>query len=232
MKIIEFEDIDSTNEYIKRNYEKLDNFTFVTSLYQSNGKGRFFRKWESIKGENLLFSILIKADNLIDNFSNYSINSAICIAKYLEFLGVDNVSIKWPNDVYVDNRKIAGILLEGCLPKYIVIGVGININQTDFPKDLNHPATSIKLLSIKKDFKELKEELFNKFSKWIDEPTQFRKDNDSFLINHNFLKNKKIIKNDKIYVVNKIDEYNNLIVKNDKETLTIFSDEVCLIYPY
>ena len=83
MKTIHFETIDSTNTYLKENYEKLDNFTFVSADFQSAGRGRNNRNWKSEKGENLLFSLLIKDKALIDKFSSLSVISAFSIIKAL-----------------------------------------------------------------------------------------------------------------------------------------------------
>ena len=125
MKHIHFEEIDSTNTYLKKEYQNLDNLTFVTADYQSSGHGRYDRKWSANKGDNVLLSYLIKDKNIIEHFSYMSMFTAVVIIKYLEDKGLTNVSIKWPNDVYVNGKKIAGILLEGNIPNYVVIGVGL-----------------------------------------------------------------------------------------------------------
>lgn len=160
--IIHFNEIDSTNNYLKNSYKLLDNFTFVTTDYQSRGKGRNDRVWSSNKGENLMFSVLIKDTSLLKKHSALSIISAIEVAKLLESYGLENVSIKWPNDVYVNDKKICGILLEGQIVEYIVIGVGLNVNQKQFPNDLRRPATSC-ALEMDKEFniEELKRQLFD-----------------------------------------------------------------------
>ena len=124
---IHFEEIDSTNNYLKNSYQLLDNFTFVTADYQSKGKGRNDRVWESSKGLNITFSILIKDSKLLEVSTILSLMTAVELAKLLDRYGIDNVSIKWPNDVYVNCKKIAGILLEGNVPNYVVVGVGLNL---------------------------------------------------------------------------------------------------------
>ena len=140
---LHFDEIDSTNHYLMNSYQLLDNFTFVSTDYQSKGKGRNDRVWESIKGLNLMFSILIKDSKLINEFNALSLMSAVEVAQVLESYGIDNVSIKWPNDVLVNDKKICGILLEGQLPEYVVIGIGLNVNQKEFPDNLRRPATSL-----------------------------------------------------------------------------------------
>ena len=167
---IHFDEIDSTNNYFKNCYQLLDNFTFVSADYQSNGKGRNDRVWESNKGDNLMFSFLIKEKPLIDISPLLSIMTAVEVAKLLESYQIDNVSIKWPNDVLINDKKVCGILLEGQLPNYVVIGVGLNVNQKEFPTNLRRPATSLSNeLQKEIDIESLKEKLFssivNNFSK-------------------------------------------------------------------
>ena len=140
---IHFEEIDSTNNYLKNSYQLLDNFTFVTADYQSKGKGRNDRVWESSKGLNITFSILIKDSKLLEVSTILSLMTAVELAKLLERYDIDNVSIKWPNDVLIGDKKVCGILLEGQLPNYLVIGVGLNVNQKEFPNNLRRPATSM-----------------------------------------------------------------------------------------
>ena len=95
---------------------------------------------------------------------------AVEVSKLLERYNIKNVSIKWPNDVLVNDKKICGILLEGQLPNYLVIGVGLNVNQKEFPDGLRRPATSIRNeLNKDIDLEDLKEQLFpnliNNFNK-------------------------------------------------------------------
>ena len=170
---LHFDEIDSTNNYIKNSYQLLDNFTFVSADYQSKGKGRNDRVWESVKGLNLMFSILIKDPKLLERYD------------------IDNVSIKWPNDVLIGDKKVCGILLEGQLPNYLVIGVGLNVNQKEFPDGLRRPATSISNeLNKDIDLEDLKEQLFpniiNNFNK-LDRDEYL-----SYFSKHNYLLNKRV----------------------------------------
>ena len=188
---LHFDEIDSTNNYLKNSYQLLDNFTFVSADYQSKGKGRNDRVWESIKGSNLMFSILIKDPKLIEVSTILSLMSAVEISKLLESYNINNVSIKWPNDVLVNDKKICGILLEGQLPNYVVVGIGLNVNQKEFPDNLRRPATSISN-ELNKDInlESLKETLFpnivNNFNKLNKE------DYLSYFNKHNYLLNKRV----------------------------------------
>lgn len=135
------ERIDSTNNYAKEHIEELDDFECVFTMNQFKGKGRTGHTWESEPFKNIAFSLVIKDDEIIKKFNQISILSSLVVANYLELLGIENVKIKWPNDIYVNDKKICGILLEGNLPKYMIVGIGINVNQ-EFFGELE--ATSIK----------------------------------------------------------------------------------------
>ena len=91
-----------------------------------------------------------------------SLLNAVEVAKALETYKIKDVSIKWPNDVLIGDKKVCGILAEGNLPEYLVVGTGINVNQKSFPNDLRRPATSL-CLELKQDVSvdELKNKLFN-----------------------------------------------------------------------
>ena len=84
MKFIDFEAIDSTNTYLKHNHNNLEDFTFVSAKYQSKGRGRGSRVWKSENGTNLLFSLLIKEESLINKFKDISIISAYSLIQVLE----------------------------------------------------------------------------------------------------------------------------------------------------
>lgn len=133
MKYIELDEVDSTNEYIKRNINTLEHLTIVRAEYQSKGKGRSNHIWDSKKNNNLLMSILLKEFN--DSSKVHQVTQIISIAviKALKSYDIDAL-IKWPNDIYVNDLKICGILVEAmytdCL-QGVVIGVGLNVNSKD-----------------------------------------------------------------------------------------------------
>ena len=189
--LIHFQEIDSTNNYIKNSYKLLNDMTFVSADYQSKGKGRNDRVWQSNKGENLMFSFLVKNDSLINQSSIISILTAVEVAKLLEKYDVKNVSIKWPNDVLIGDKKVCGILTEGQVPQYVVVGVGLNVNQKEFPSDLRRPATSMSLALNKEiDLDELKESLFSNIANNL---AYYKADVYlEFFRNHNYLINKRV----------------------------------------
>lgn len=148
MKSLHFDSLDSTNTYLKDNYQNLDDLTFVSCDYQTEGKGRNGRQWLSEDSQNLLFSVLIKDKFLIEEFKKLSVVSAYSIIQILENYGLKNLSLKWPNDVYANDCKICGILLEAITRNEIdclVIGIGLNVNQTEFNDEYRIRPTSMKI---------------------------------------------------------------------------------------
>jgi len=108
---------------------------------QSGGRGRIpGRKWEAVKDKNLLFTLILSKAELGPN--PLPIVIGLGIAKYLEKNHQLKPSIKWPNDIYVHGRKIAGIIIESRNGLFN-IGIGINVNQTDFPSSISGTATSL-----------------------------------------------------------------------------------------
>ena len=166
MNKIHFESIDSTNTYIKNNYLKLDNFTFVSADNQTQGKGRMDRKWESDSG-NLLFSILLKDQRYYDYINSISIISSYTIIKVLEKYGIDNLYIKWPNDIYYKDNKLCGILLESISTdklECLIIGVGLNVNQKIFDGNyIQKPTSLINILNKEIDIDILKSKIYDEF---------------------------------------------------------------------
>ena len=128
----------STNDYLlkllkKKSYQE---GTMVNTSYQKGGRGQRNNNWLSEKGKNLTFSFLLEPNIELSNQFLLHIITSISIFKTLLEINIKNISIKWPNDIYVNDKKIAGILIENLVyRKFIhksVIGVGLNINQTNF----------------------------------------------------------------------------------------------------
>ena len=165
---------------------------FISASFQTSGKGRNDRIWLAESNQSLLFSYLIKDEKLLAKFKSISIGTATLIARFLELKGIKNVSVKWPNDVYVNEKKICGILLEGNVEKYLVIGAGLNVNQTIFEGEYRITPTSMKN-ELNKTFSldELKNELFPFIYKHVNQ-TGFESNTFRFLNTHNYLENKKV----------------------------------------
>ena len=148
MKIIKLDAIDSTNSYLKKllNKESLDDLTVVVSKHQKQGRGRNGNIWSNKPSLNLAFSIYKRfSDFEIDKKFMLNVISSISVYETLKKYNLFDLTIKWPNDIMTEDKKISGILIEnnirGKKIKHSVIGIGININQSKF-KNLPN-ATSI-----------------------------------------------------------------------------------------
>ena len=219
---IHFKEIDSTNTYLKNTYRLLDNFTFASADYQSHGKGRNDRVWSSEPGENLMFSLLIKNEELMKQSGLISILMGVEVAKEIEKYDINNVSIKWPNDVLINDKKVCGILSEGQIPNYLVVGVGLNVNQKAFRDDLRRPATSLSL-ELKKDLNidELKDRLFSNIVKNF---VNIRlEDYLEYFRNHNYLLNKRVrvLINNQVFI-------GEVVGVDDSFCLQVFSNDMLL----
>ena len=135
-KIIKINAIDSSNNEIKRLYHnKLEtNGLVVWAKNQTDGRGQGSKKWLSQANKNLTFSIFLSANNLSFS-SHFSLNliTSLSVKEVLVFHGINELLIKWPNDILSVNKKISGILIENLYKgeKLIgsIIGIGINVNQ-------------------------------------------------------------------------------------------------------
>lgn len=171
-KIIYLDTVDSTNLYAQEllKSKKLDGPSLIMSYEQSKGRGQRSASWSSNPYENLLFSMVLMPKNLgLEKIFYLSKITALAVADFMDKMTVDHAEIKWPNDIYVNGKKIAGILIENNLSanrlKSTVIGVGININQCEFEKAMN--ATSLQLQSGEQyDLKLMLHEFLNSFSKY------------------------------------------------------------------
>jgi BirA family biotin operon repressor/biotin-[acetyl-CoA-carboxylase] ligase len=121
--------------------------TLLFAERQSAGRGQFCRPWSSAPGLGLWFSILLRLpinDTTIPSLASFA---AVALVKVIRDLGVDGCAIKSPNDVLINGRKVAGILVETRTGRdpFAVVGVGLNVNHSieDFPEDLGHRACSL-----------------------------------------------------------------------------------------
>ena len=156
-KIVELKETPSTNIHaFKLIKEKdIDEGTVISAISQHSGKGTGSNKWESETGKNLTVSIILKPDFLLLN-KQFMLNiiASLAVRDMISELlqSKEEVKIKWPNDIYVGNKKISGILIEntifGNTLKYSIIGIGININQEVFISDAPNPV-SLKIISNK-----------------------------------------------------------------------------------
>ena len=149
-EILFFDEVDSTNDVaMQRGASGMAEGLVVLSEGQSHGKGRMGRTWVSPKNVNIYISILLRPDISPQYAPVMTMMSAISTARAItEVTGLET-TIKWPNDILIDRKKVSGILTEMNAEQerinYIVAGIGINVNMNkqDFPEDLRMPATSL-----------------------------------------------------------------------------------------
>ena len=191
-KIIRLQSTHSTNDYLT---EKLRNKiitsegTVVLAMEQTQGKGMDKNIWESEPGKNLTFSFLLKPDFLRAD-QQFMLNKAVSLG-VCDFVKtyVNNqiVTIKWPNDIYVQDKKIAGILIsnsiEGNELSHSVVGIGININQQKFPGTVHNPVSLSIALRRELDLEELLTDLLY----WLENRYEQLIKNDWTIISENYL---------------------------------------------
>lgn len=152
-ELIVFETIDSTNTYLKSNAEKYPTGTVIASREQTGGKGRLGRVWQSKKDDTISFSVLLRPEISPMEVSAITPLCGLAVAKALNEYFNFGAEIKWPNDVIIGNKKLVGILTEmNCefdKVDFIVVGIGINILNKDFPEEISKKATSCALESEK-----------------------------------------------------------------------------------
>lgn len=155
MKIIKLDTVVSTNSFLKdlSVSAALENFTVVVTQKQTKGRGQQKNKWLSEPYKNLTFSVFTSLKDVKIIHKKY-LNFAISLAIYRVLFdkNTPKISIKWPNDLMVANKKICGILIEntffGDQIKSTIVGIGLNVNQEKFPNSLRN-VTSLKLATLK-----------------------------------------------------------------------------------
>ncbi|MBE5957014.1 MAG: biotin--[acetyl-CoA-carboxylase] ligase [Lachnospiraceae bacterium] len=142
------EEIDSTNEELKRQAAAgAVHGTVLAAGYQTNGKGRRGRTWDSPKGDNIYLSILLRPDLQPAEASMLTLIGALAVADSIKETTGADCQIKWPNDLVLAGKKVCGILTEMSTGadgiQYVIVGIGINVNRSIFPEDIAHMASSI-----------------------------------------------------------------------------------------
>lgn len=168
MKRIALKETVSTNRYAKELPEdESHELTLVTAEFQTAGRGAGTNKWESERSQNLLFSIIAFPQHLPANqmFALSEVTAlAICdtLSSYAE-----GFQIKWPNDIYFGDKKAVGMLIENDLHgkqvRRSVIGVGVNINQTEFFSDAPNPVSLAQILGHEENRSQVLEQILEQF---------------------------------------------------------------------
>jgi BirA family biotin operon repressor/biotin-[acetyl-CoA-carboxylase] ligase len=148
--------IDSTNVEAQRlltNPSIIAHGTTLVALSQTAGKGQFGRPWHTEPGQHLAMTIILKPEATAQDLPRFSKLISLAICMVLEKLDpAFHPKIKWPNDIYLNEKKAAGILIENALAgnriQHLVVGIGINVNETAFPTELPN-AISLRMISVK-----------------------------------------------------------------------------------
>jgi BirA family biotin operon repressor/biotin-[acetyl-CoA-carboxylase] ligase len=161
-EIIQLEEVDSTNEYAKKLIPEVQEGAVIVAKRQTSGKGRKGRFWASPEG-GIWASVILRPPRIDPRLVFVG---ALAVADTLRDFGIGSW-IKWPNDVWVGNRKISGILTE-VKGDFAIMGIGINVNN-EIPKELKETATSLRdLLGKAVDLEEVLKRLLRNLNCWYE----------------------------------------------------------------
>ena len=224
---------ESTMKESKNKIKSLKKNFIILSNHQTNGKGRRKKIWHSPKG-NIYCSINIFTDSTIEEYFKFSMLTSIAIKNSLEYVGLNDVFLKWPNDVYIKNEKISGILQESIINKYdsniLIIGIGINFISS--PKIENYGTTFIRKFNKNLEYFEYFNIFINYFLDYYEKFILYK--DLSFIKNY---KNSQMLLNKEINIrINDnellkgtflgINDNGSLILEHKNKILNIFSGEI------
>ncbi|MDE6578218.1 MAG: biotin--[acetyl-CoA-carboxylase] ligase [Muribaculaceae bacterium] len=155
MKIIRLDSTDSTNAWLKRRVGEDDSECLVYAREQTAGRGQRGNSWESEPGQNLTASALLHPEG-IEPSRQFIVSEAVALAvtDVLRGLGI-KAMVKWPNDIYVADQKICGILIEHAIMSrsilHTVAGIGLNLNQRQFLSDAPNPVSASQITGMAYD---------------------------------------------------------------------------------
>lgn len=152
--LLYFEELDSTNTYLKQlPREEVSHGLVCITDNQKHGRGQYEKKWESQPGKNLTFTIAL-TPKVNNRFHIITLAFARCITEELEELTGLETCIKWPNDIFIGDKKIGGLLTESVFSgnkiDRVLVGIGLNVNQQNFSEEIQYMAASLYLLTEKK----------------------------------------------------------------------------------
>ena len=159
----------STNSWLREHGGEED--MAVWADYQTAGRGQGTNSWESERGKNLLFSVLLHPEGVAAN-RQFTISMAVALA-VCDALGqhVGDLSIKWPNDIYWRNGKIGGMLIEnrlhGAVIRDSIVGIGINVNQQRFRSDAPNPVSLWQIHGQETDRRQLLDEILERIDGYL-----------------------------------------------------------------
>ncbi|MDN3597766.1 biotin--[acetyl-CoA-carboxylase] ligase [Mucilaginibacter myungsuensis] len=165
---------DSTNNYLKEllsNTKPVADGTVIMAESQYAGRGQQQNKWHSAPGMNLTFSLLLRPSFLPLGQQFYLTQAvSIGVVSALRQATSENVQVKWPNDIYFGDKKLGGILIENIVQgsniKHSIVGIGLNVNQTDFPPEVPNPTSVKQILHSDHDLHQLLSQICAHIEAW------------------------------------------------------------------
>ncbi len=145
-----YESVGSTNDVAHRfAKDGARSGTIILADFQTTGRGRNAKKWVAEKGENIMASVILRPNVPLEHLTYLPLLAALSVAQAIEDVVGERAEIKWPNDVLIRRKKVAGVLVETSaqagVVDYVVVGIGLNVNQANFHDDLAERATSLLL---------------------------------------------------------------------------------------
>lgn len=171
---IHLQETDSTNRYLREKAPELPSPTIVTAEHQTAGRGQGSNTWESEAGKNLLFSILVRPQHVaaasqfvLSMAEGLAVREAVCRQIGRE----EELTLKWPNDLYWRDKKLGGTLietvLEGRSVRQCIFGTGINVNQTTFLSDAPNPVSLCNIVGHELDRQQLLLQVADSFATYF-----------------------------------------------------------------
>ena len=148
-----------------------ENERFLRASYQTAGRGQTGNGWESEEGKNLLCSVLISRQPSAFSIQPFYLNVLVSVAAHraISALGISELAIKWPNDIYWQDKKVAGILIENAIVgsevKYSIAGIGLNVNQTEWRSNAPNPVSLKQITGKDYDLDQLMQRLLEAIDK-------------------------------------------------------------------
>ncbi len=228
VKVCVYDTVTSTNDVAKELCKTTDGRVLIVAEEQTNGRGRQGKSFFSPKGSGLYFSLVLDTYSPAFEFTGVTCAVAVATARAIEKLTDLKVKIKWVNDIYIEDKKVCGILVqavsENSVIKKLIIGVGINVSTVDFPDEIKGIAAS---LNKNIDRNILTAEIANNISELI-----FRNP-DEYIVEYKEKSNvigKEItyLQNNILYTAKAVDIDSNggLVVEKDGERITLTSGEI------
>ncbi len=167
-EIIFFEEITSTNDYLKENINNLEHGTVALAKSQTKGRGRRGNTWENDENSSIFMSILLKPNIKFESLLRISLVCSLSILEALREYDL-NLQIKWPNDILINEKKVCGILTECVLSDIgendLILGIGINVNNSEFKDYIKEKATSLHLEGVETTIPEVIAKVLEKIEK-------------------------------------------------------------------